>query len=234
MRDVDIAALRARCEEAGLDIVHPFRMAWFNDEVEPFLRLPDWGRADALGILIGNTARIWPAFTRALRDEGALLGDEHPLDTYVERSLSGAAGRAISDRHVILFAHRMVPAPIAIQRVAHAAGLAHLSPSRLSVHPAYGPWLALRAVIVVDTDGPSEPRPRAPDPCTPCSKPCLLAFERALTATDMTRSGDVERTWQMWANVREVCPEGTDSRYGDDQLRYHYTKDPSILRRPAR
>ena len=229
MLDVDYAALRARCDEAGLDIVHPFSLAWFNDGVTPSLRLPDGGRPGALGVLIGNTRRIWPAFTRVLRNDPALLDAEHPLDTYVERALTDAAGLTITARHVILWAHRTTPRPIAIQRIAHASGLAHLSPSQLSIHPHYGPWWALRAVIVVDTDGPVDERPRAPDPCTACSKPCLGAFERALAATDLGRPGDVERQWRPWANVREVCPEGQASRYGEDQLRYHYAKDRSVL-----
>src|SRR6185503_8390581 len=126
---------------------------------------------------------------------------EHPLDAYLEKTLTAAATSALSERHVVLFAHRMTPAPIAIQRVAHASGLAHLSPSRLSVHSEYGPWLALRAVIVVDADGPPGDRPRAHDPCTPCSKPCLAAFDRAMGATDVARPGDVERQWKSWAEV---------------------------------
>jgi cyanocobalamin reductase (cyanide-eliminating) / alkylcobalamin dealkylase len=228
MFDVEIAALRARCNEAGFDIVHPFRLSWFNDAVAPSLRLPDGGRPAALGVLIGNTRQMWPAFTRVLRADPALLDLEHPLDVYVERAISDAAAQTITERHVLLWAHRTTPAPIAIQRVAHASGLAHLSPSQLSIHPTYGPWWALRAVIIVDRDGP-EARPRAPDPCTACSKPCLGAFDRALAATDLNRPGEVERHWRPWANVREVCPEGQSFRYADDQLRYHYAKDRSVL-----
>jgi hypothetical protein len=230
MLDVAHAALRSRCDEAGLDIVHPFRVDWFNGEVEPSLRLPDWGRSRALGFVIGNTHRLWSVFARSLRDDPSLLDVEHPLDAYVERVLGEAAKQSIADRYLVLFAHRMTPAPIAIQRVAQASGLAHLSPSRLSVHAAYGPWFALRAVIVVDAEGPTGEPPRAPDPCTPCSKPCLAAFDRAMAATDLARPADVERQWESWAHVREVCPEGKDFRYSDDQLRYHYAKDRSILR----
>jgi hypothetical protein len=51
-----------------------------------------------------------------------------------------------------------------------------------------------------------------------------------MAATDVARPGDVERQWKSWAEVREVCPEGKLFRYGDDQLRYHYVKDRSILR----
>lgn len=224
------SVLRSRCDDAGFDIVHPFRIDWFNDAVEPSLRLPDGGRRDALAFLIGNTRRLWPVFAEALRNDVSLLDTEHPLDAYVERALTAAATQSIRDRHDILFAHRMTPAPIAIQRVAHESGLAHLSPSHLNIHPVAGPWWALRAIVVVDADGPTGDRPHAPDPCTPCSKPCLVAFDRAVAATNGPRPRDVEQKWEAWALVREVCPEGRAFRYGDDQLRYHYTKDRSIVR----
>jgi methylmalonic aciduria homocystinuria type C protein len=241
-----VTALRTRCESAGLDIVHPLRLDWFNDGVEPSLRLPDGGRARALALVIGNTRALWPAFLAAMQSDEALRDVEHPLDTYVERALTDAARQSIADSHVILWAHRMMPAPIAIQRVAHASGLAYLSPSHLSVHPVYGPWLALRAVIVVDADGPAGERPEPHDPCTRCAKPCMPALERATAASSPTdaqaaiggpraiRSDEVERQWALWANVREVCPEGRHHRYGDDQLRYHYTKDRSLLRQVLR
>jgi methylmalonic aciduria homocystinuria type C protein len=231
---LDVTTLRAHCAEAGLDIVHPFRLDWFNGDVDASLRLPDGGRPRALALVIGNTHRLWPVFVPALHEDASLLDGDHPLDAYIERALSDAAARSIGASYRIFWAHTMTPAPIAIQRIAHASGLAHLSPSRLSIHPTYGPWLALRAVIVVDVEGPAADRPRAPDPCTPCAKPCVAALERALAATDTTQVGDVERQWKAWANVREVCPEGTALRYGDEQLRYHYTKDRSILRRIAR
>jgi hypothetical protein len=234
MRAADIAAFSAHCAQAGLDIVHPFRLDWFNDHVEPSLRLPDADRPRSLGFVIGNTLRLWPVFTGALRASPALAEVEHPLDAYVEGVVLRAVEQSIAARHHIFWAHRMTPAPVAIQRVAHATGLAHLAPSRLSIHSFAGPWLGLRAIIVVDVDGPEGERPVAVDPCTSCTKPCLVAFDEALSRTDVSRPDDVERQWKAWANVREVCPVGKDRRYGDDQLRYHYAKDRSILLRIVR
>ena len=224
-----IETLRAGCNVAGFDIVHPFRLDWFNDIAPPDLRLPDGGRPRALGVVIANTRHLWPVFARVLADNGALADEEHPLDTYVERAITRTAEQSIPDAHRIFFAHRLTPAPIAIQRIAHASGLAHLSPSRLSVHARLGPWLSLRAVIVVDVEGPPGTAISAPDPCTPCAKPCMAAFERAMAATDLTRAGDVERQWKSWVNVRDVCPEGRTERFDDDQVRYHYAKERAIL-----
>ncbi|MGH8586497.1 MAG: hypothetical protein ACREWE_10055 [Gammaproteobacteria bacterium] len=42
------------------------------------------------------------------------------------------------------------PRRVAMQRLAHLSGLAYLSPSHLNVHATYGPWIALRAAVVID------------------------------------------------------------------------------------
>jgi methylmalonic aciduria homocystinuria type C protein len=223
-------SFRAGCEEAGLDVVQPFRVDWFNAAVEPSLRLPDWGRNSTLGIVVGNTRRLWRPFTNAIFNDPELIQRDHPLDTYVETALTDITGRCIGARQVTLWAHQTVPSAIPIQRIAEASGLAYLSPSHLSIHPAFGPWLALRAVVVVDTDGPPGEAPRAPDPCARCAKPCLEPLAQALALSPDVGRGDVERNWRAWALVREVCPEGHAYRYDDEQLRYHYVKDRSILR----
>jgi hypothetical protein len=94
-------------------------------------------------------------------------------------------------------------------------------------HAEYGPWLALRAVVVVDADGPTGDRVRAHDPCTPVPKPCLAAFDRAVAATDVTRPGT--------SSANEKCgPKSAKSAQGLDFLRRRSTplslrQDRSIL-----
>src|SRR5258708_5193454 len=79
---------RAGRAAAGLDLVHPFDVARYNAAASEAARLPDFGQANALGILIGNTRKLWPIFTRAFQVDGALSGAEHPLDAYVTERLS--------------------------------------------------------------------------------------------------------------------------------------------------
>jgi hypothetical protein len=55
-------------------------------------------------------------------------------------------------------------------------------------------------------------------------------LQRALAATDMKPdAAAVERDWASWVNVRDACPIGRDSRYSDEQIRYHYTKLRRLL-----
>jgi methylmalonic aciduria homocystinuria type C protein len=190
---------------AGFDIAHHFDAAVLASE--PGLEaLAAHGR-DAL--LVGNTRALWRPFVAA-----ADRAHPHPLQRYTEDTIERAcAGRAIFYSH-----RRYEGAFLPFQRLAVVAGLAALAPTHLLVHPIYGPWFALRAVAIA----PGEPRhvpPRVALPCT-CNAACHDALAHATT----------RNSWRDWLAVRDACPIGRAHRYDDDQIAYHYTKDPARLR----
>lgn len=215
--------VEVECLAAGFDLVHPFPVARYNATAVEADRLDDFGRSDALGILIGNTRQLWPAFTRAFQTDAVLASGGNPLDTYVTTRVEKILSRATTERARIVFSHVTVPRPFPIQRLAESVGLAAISPSHLAVHPLHGPWFALRAVAVVDVAGPTAPAAEAERPCRGCSAPCRPALERALAATGspLTRAA-VALHAAEWIAVRDACPVGTSSRYGAAQLAYHY------------
>jgi methylmalonic aciduria homocystinuria type C protein len=118
---------------------------------------------------------------------------------------------------------------VAVQRLADLSGLARLAASKLSIHPLYGPWVAFRAVAVLDIRGPSGSAPGAAPACDACEASCLPAFRRARDVWMSHATG--EAGWRAWLAVRESCPVGREYRYCDAQIEYHYTKDRAILRR---
>jgi len=191
---------------AGFDIAHRF-------DVRAAARLPGLSllAGDArLGILLGNTRALWPPFQAALADP-TLAAERDPLDRYTERSIDAAfapaAPRGIAPR--VLYAHRRYDgAFLPLQRLAAVTGLGALSPSNLVIHPTYGPWFALRAVVVLE----GEPPVCAPiaQPCG-CDASCRDRFEHA------QGSGDP----RDWLAVRDACSLRA-WRYGDDQIRHHY------------
>lgn len=228
-----VADVTARCAHAGLDLVSPLQVRGYNEVVEAGFRLPDFGRARALAVLIGNTKAIWRPFLDALGSRPRLLDDDHPLDTYISQAIHDAL-QPLGDRWELRWAHRSAPRPVAMQRLAHVSGLAHLAPSHLSVHPVYGPWISLRAVVVVDIDGPSDLAPEPLNPCDNCVANCLARFDQAIAAVGPSQTHDtVAEHWRRWLAVRDACPIGRAHRFSDDQIRYHYTKDPQVLRRLA-
>jgi len=199
--------------DAGLDLAATTAVGRYNQAVDHPYRLP--GRDDRTVLVLGNTAAIWPHI--GLWAEAG--NDRDPVDTYVESAVAAAStlGPAVID---IRYSHEPPPRRIAIQRLAHIAGLAWLSPSHLCVHPVFGPWIALRAAIVLDTAHSDPARPMSP-PCA-CEDHCLPYLEAAVTPGVPENRAELEAGWQRRLAVRDACPVGREHRYSDEQIRYHY------------
>lgn len=242
--DAIAGAIAAACAEGGLDLTATCAAADYDAVVPAAYRLPDVGRfaADdidtarvrslsrprALVVVVGNTRTMWPHVVRT--------AGPHPVDTHVARVVHGAVERALAaveprPRVEVRFAPEPPPRRVAMQRLAHVAGLAWLAPSHMCVHPVHGPWIGLRAAIVIDVEGPP-PRPppwtTSNAPCD-CSRGCQPALERALAAGPPTSQAELRDRWKLWLAVRDACPVGRDARYGEHQIRYHYTGDRTAL-----
>lgn len=191
---------------AGFDLVHPFDAG-----------LVPWLEARGRALLVGNTRALWEPFSHALaRPE--LADEDDPLDRYTERVLEAAWPRAR-----IVYAHRAYAgAYLPFQRLAVDVGLAARSPTQLLLHPAYGPWFALRAVILV---GGSPPPRGAPvtAPCT-CTGACEAAFANALERADDPAA---------WIAVRDAC-SSRHARYCEAQIEFHYRSVWESRRRTPR
>ena len=225
-----VGELTAASAPFGLDLVHPFAVDWYNRAVAPSQRLADFGRPSSLGVLLGNTGALWPVFTERLRREPALAELEHPLDSYVQESVGAVTARLTPLSPTTYFGHTTLPQPLPIQRLSELVGFAAVAPSHLAIHPLHGPWIALRAVVVLDLAGPTGEPPVPARPCPSCAKPCMAAFERALEASGIPLVAQaIARNAGSWIAVRDACPIGQTSRYEPAQLRYYYQNDRSLL-----
>lgn len=212
------AALRVR----GFDLVQAFDAASYNRSqlaLGTSFRLPTFRLSHPLGLVVAHGAALWHVLCDAVRNDEQLRRSAHPLDEYTERVVLELQ-RVADSPSAAFFSHRTDPV-IPIQRIAEVAGLAGISPSHLSVHPRVGPWLGLRAVVVFAEQYTPDPAPVATHACEGCSQPCLGAFQRAYA--------DPDASWQAWLAVRDSCPVGRAERYSDPQIRYHYTKDSTLL-----
>ncbi|KAG0016402.1 hypothetical protein BGZ81_011214 [Podila clonocystis] len=152
-----------------------------------------------------------------------------------------------------------VPPPaetLPIQHVAHAAGFAYFNPvAFLNVHPVYGPWFGMRAIVMVDlpydiSDNEllliSDTQPTGT--YSRDSKPIEFnpAFQRLsaeqitaqnaaleVTKTALLTKGWNAGDWQEWVAFRHSLtrdrPDWQRWRYSDNQMRYHYQKQPEFL-----
>jgi len=250
-------ALRETLSFDGIDLVTPFCVGWYNDFLmemqsdwaRSLKPLPDFRRASScLAFVIGNTRSIWTPFTMWMRGESSRLELENPFDTFVHEAVNRACGALLRGVAYETYwsceesADRMV----AMQRVAEVAGMAQLDHSlHLSVHPTYGSWISLRAVVVCDLSGHELVRPKlVASLLSPEEKDeAAAALKRALSlhanpqklCEDLHGEGmeSCERSidiWRKWIELRDVVKLGKEYRFADAQLEYHYTKNRSRLR----
>jgi methylmalonic aciduria homocystinuria type C protein len=215
--------------EAGFDLVAPLQLGWYNQRVDAAFRLTDFGSPRHLGLVIGNTRALWEKFLAALAADPELARAEQPLDSYTEQCLTRALA-ALELPANVRFAHSIGHERVAMQALAHAAGLAYLSESHLSVHALYGPWIGLRAGVSFGVPGPEGPAPVLAHPCAGCAERCLPAFRRAEQALAGQLDAATARTHaDLLLACRDACPTGREHRYGEAQIRYHYSGDRSLL-----
>lgn len=196
--------------EAGFDLVHPFDAHACARELGlPMLADPE----RPCGWLVGNTRTLWSRFLAARRADGDLAKSRDPIERYTEATCA-----KIEDARCF-FAHcKYGETWLPFQRLAAVAGFGTLSASNLVIHPEYGPWFALRAVVLTRGAPTTQALPAAP--CD-CAERCRGAFERAL---------QVHSSWREWLSVRDACSVGREHRYSEDQIAYHYTKSLELLR----
>jgi len=220
--------LKAMLRRRGFGFVHAFGAGSIRESLQPFGLASH--HENPAGLIVGNGRELWPQFTAALEAHPENRHLPHPLDHWVEGVLAESLAEcALAGK--VLFAHRAYEgAFIPLQRWAEAAGALALSPCHLSVHPEYGPWVSLRAFILLDQNYDGEVLAQAKAPCDTCAAPCVAPFELAASRSDSAAAGKrVTAHWQDWLAVRDACPIGRPHRYSEEQIAYHYARDRSAL-----
>ncbi len=126
--------------------------------------------------------------------------------------------------------------------LAEAAGLGIVSPvSGLLLHPQFGPWIAVRAALLVD-GMPFGPIPDAAltrkfQPCCGCARPCVTACApRALDGIggrDPVRCATHrdEGNCEAGCNSLLACPLGADHRDGPGEHAHRHVPSQTDARR---
>ncbi|KAI8874253.1 hypothetical protein GQ42DRAFT_152055 [Ramicandelaber brevisporus] len=240
--------LEQKLSQYGFDLVHVFPVQLYNTRLAAAVsstdfdrfKLPEWSQhspSTTLGVLVGNTKSLWPAFIDNLAQDPSRL-EQHPgraIDSYTEEAITQCVGDALNEshdghsvpQHRIWYSFRMSPGELLpFQRLVHSVGFAHLNRSaNLCIHPKYGPWISFRSVIVIDCPGPALDDPSCQeldDPYPECT-PLIREWFAAKLAT---------AKWQDWVHLRDIAmpPHTKEYRYTEQQILYHYTKQEHILR----
>ncbi len=206
-------------------------------------------------IVIGNGGGdFWQGFqTYCDAHPGFRENREHPLDDYtvavIETTLTPLLHEAaVTYRY--LYPFRFWTEPVSFMHLAQAAGLAGPSILGVMIHPQYGPWIALRAAILLDQECTAPPVAAGLDPAglDPAGfNPCPTCTERACITACPASAITSEKGWDIpacvhhrmqvatdcvdYCQARYQCVYGREHRYPLDELRYHQRQSFATMRK---
>ncbi len=196
-------------------------------------------------IVIGNGGGdFWHGFrTHCTTHPGDLTQREHPLDEYTVKVLEATLTpilQATEAKYRYLYPFRFWSEPVSFMHLARAAALAGPSILGVVIHPHYGPWMALRAAILIDQELAAPPQALGFNPCSTCK-------ERTCIAACPAQAISGEKGWDIPACVqhrlrvttnctdlchaRYDCVYGREHRYPLDELQYHQRQSFAEMRK---
>jgi len=219
-------------DAAGLDLRGALASADYDARVPPAWRAEATLPGARGALVIGSGGR---ALWNAARTGGALDASADPLDTHTTHALEACVAmlREAGERAVALFAHeRRGGAYADFVALGHAARLG--APSRLGmlVHPVYGPWLSLRALLLSTLAWPGAGPLPGFDPCRGCPAPCATTCHGGALPPggfDAPRCGATRRRDPRCAlrcDARRACVLGRDHAYAAEAEAHHMRSVP--------
>ena len=198
---------------SGFDILHPFSLEDVEKSILRSLSIDE--SSGKMGYLVGNTRKIWDCFIEWLiqRPDRSEMTD--PLDTFVEETIERCVGKSAT----IFWTRETEQYTVPVQRIAHQADLAYLSAGQFNIHPQFGPWFALRAVVV--SSGKEVRKQSIVNPSTRD-----IEIQASALFNQLLETGG---SWQEWLSLRDLYEVGREYRYSDAQIQYHYTRDKKVL-----
>ncbi len=202
-------------------------------------------------VVIGNGGgAFWKHFRAYVETRpGYLQQHEHPLDDYTVEVIGAGLAPLLDEvrlRYRLIYPFQFFSGlTVSFRHLAQAAGLAGPSILGLQIHPTYGPWMALRAAILIDQNLKALPALSVPavaqgfDPCPTCvERPCLAACPAQAISAE--KGWDVPSCAQHRLHVptdcidrchaRYHCVYGREHRYPEDELEYHQRLSFATLR----
>jgi hypothetical protein len=228
---VDTAAgLEALLSGAGLNLTGALAPREYDALVPPAWRCAELLPEARTVLVIGSGGRaLWDAVVASIPD---------PVDRHTERALADGVAQLASAGFAAraAFAHEQRGGAFAdLVALGRAAGLG--APSRLGllVHPRYGPWLSLRALLF--TSLPIERHPGRPDfdPCPDCPAPCAetchgAAVEAArFSIPRCAAARQVEPRCALRCDARHACVLGREHAYPEAAEAHHMRSALSAL-----
>jgi hypothetical protein len=200
-------------KDLGYEIIYPFLTQDYHSKQFKINRT---------AFMVCNTKAFWNKFVKRLKKEAL---SSNPVDETVEKDISSIFQE--SDKVTIFYSHKRYENEfIPFQKIAHQTGMAYFDKtSHLSIHPTYGPWFSMRAIVIFDENMNLEIS------STVLKIPEFLDENSLKNDVDKVLTNQFS-TWKDWVKIRDRVSEmigSNEHRFSDDQIRYHYTKDKFVL-----
>lgn len=217
----------------GLDIVSSAPLPLYNERVAPGHRLspPIASSPNTRILVIANTRAIWEPFVRSLVAHSLTHSEipTNPLDSFVEHSVYSALGADVDQRNVYFAHDQRQESRFCARTAAEVAniGVVH-ERSQLLTHADCGPWISVRACVVVDGD--------VLDAKDFVGVAADGVCRRATGSGRCTMAGVMPNAGLKWRDLVSIRDKLADEvgaggawRYADDQIEYHYTWRNEVL-----
>jgi hypothetical protein len=224
-----ISKFKRRLSLTGFSISHGFQLSDLDFKNAHFEHLTNQFESAKTGLLIGNTFTLWDPFIDWLKNKSDWKSLENPLERYAHDKITSAVEDHFDDA-AVFWTRETTDYLVPVQKLCHHSGLAYLSRGHFNVHPLYGPWFALRALVLLPGDYEFSKSPvRNPSDALVENKVKNQFDLLCKQASSVLDSEHVRTRWQGWLALRDMYEVGKEYRYSDSQIRYHYTHDKEIL-----
>jgi epoxyqueuosine reductase len=228
--------LRSRASQSGLNLFGLVDTERFDS-----CQSPDW-RARRLLPACGTIAvfgsggrTFWQKLCASDGKPAAPAADYHPVQNFAVRRMHELGGWLATNGIRSRLVGPEDDDTLNFLQLGEAAGLGTVSPViHLLLHPEFGPWISLRAALLLEGRPFGDVADAALTdwhPCCLCSKPCISACP--VGVHDVRGNSDYERcanhrhagNCTTGCSVRRACPVGAEHRYdaGEEAHRHAYS-----------
>jgi hypothetical protein len=236
-------AISAGAEQFGLNLIAAIPAAGYDRVSAPQYHAGAINPACRSIVIIGNGGGdFWRCFKAyAARNRGWLERD-NPLDDFTRAIVEAEVAapiRAAGVGYRAVYPFTSDGPTLNFMLLARLAGLAGPSIIGVVVHPLFGPWIAFRGALLLETELDRPGEAIGFDPCPKCStRSCISACPAP--AISFPSGWDIPRCLEHRVeadpacsdrcHARVACVLGPTHRYPDDELAYHQMRAMRAMR----
>ncbi len=194
-------------------------------------------------VVIGNGgADFWHTFKAHAAGNPGWLERDNPLDDFTREVVEKEIVMPIQTegvRCITVYPFGSGGPTLNFMQLAMLAGLAAPSIIGVVVHPVFGPWIAFRAALLLDSEIDHPGDAIGFDPCPTCSsRSCISACPAAAVSFPsgwnipkcLAHRVEAHPDCADRCHARVACVLGPDQRYPDDELAYHQSRALRMMR----